>query len=130
MASPGARPRILPRQAVTTADGIDLCTDVYLPSTDEPRPAILVRTPYGRHMPLLIQVAVRLSRAGFSAVLQDCRGRYRSTGAYDLQLEATDSRNTLRWLARQEWCDGSAGLVGISISSLPNLMVASQPGPE
>ena len=127
MESLRARPRILPRQVVTTGDGAELCTDIYLPATDQPRPAILVRTPYGRHMPLLMQIALQLSRTGFCAVLQDCRGRYRSTGAYDLQLEAADSRNTLRWLAGQEWCDGRAGLVGISISSLPNLMVASQP---
>jgi uncharacterized protein len=119
------RPRIVPHQVVTTDDGADLCTDVYLPEAETARPAVLVRTPYGRSMPLLMQIALQLAGTGFCTVLQDCRGRYRSTGAYDLKLEATDTRASLRWLAGQDWCDGRVGLVGISISSLPNQMVAS-----
>jgi len=121
------RPRILARQVVTTGDGADLCTDVYLPETDLARPAILVRTPYGRSVPLLMQLALNLSRAGFCAVLQDCRGRYRSTGAYDLFQEVEDSHGTLTWLAGQPWCDGRVGLVGMSVSTLPNLLVVAEP---
>ena len=121
------RPRILARQMVETADGARLCSDVYLPEVEQARPAILVRTPYGRSVPLLMQLALQLARAGFCAVLQDCRGRHRSSGAYDLLCEEGDSRSTLRWLASQQWCDGRVGLVGISISSLPNLLVAARP---
>jgi putative CocE/NonD family hydrolase len=119
------RPRILPRQVVKADDGAELCTDVYLPEADAARPVVLVRTPYGRSVPLLMQIALQLAGGGFCAVLQDCRGRYRSTGAYDLNLEATDTRASLRWLAGQPWSNGRVGLVGISISSLPNQMVAS-----
>ncbi|MCP4655711.1 MAG: CocE/NonD family hydrolase [bacterium] len=121
------RPRILPRQMITARDGVELCTDVYLPETDAGRPAIVVRTPYGRTTPFLMRLALRLTRAGFCAVLQDCRGRYRSGGSFDLLSETNDSRDSLTWLARQPWCDGRAGLVGLSISGLPNLMVASEP---
>jgi hypothetical protein len=123
------RPRILPRQVVTTTDGAELCTDVYLPDTDEARATVLVRTPYGRSVPLLMQLALDLSKSGFCAVLQDCRGRYRSTGAYDLFQEVEDSHGTLAWLAGQPWCDGKVGLVGLSVSTLPNLLVVADPRP-
>lgn len=122
-----ARPRILAREVVTTLDGAELCTDVYLPDRTEARPAILVRTPYGRSVPLLMRIARQLARCGFCAVLQDCRGRYRSTGAYDLFHEVDDSHQTLRWLRDQEWCDGDVGLVGLSVSTLPNLLTAAAP---
>ena len=124
------RPRILPRQVVSTDDGADLCTDVYLPEGAAAVPTILMRTPYGRSVPLLMQTALQLAGGGFATVLQDCRGRFRSTGAYDLTLEANDTRSTLRWLAAQEWCDRRVGLVGISISSLPNLTVAARQRPD
>ncbi len=121
------KPRILSGIAVTTPDGADLVTDVYLPAAAGPRPAIVSRTPYGRTVPLLMHMALRLAGAGFAVVLQDCRGRYRSQGAYDLLMETRDSHHTLGWLTEQEWCDGRAGLLGISVSSLPNLMVACEP---
>lgn len=124
-----ARPRILAREVVTTPDGAELCTDVYLPAGDRARPTVLLRTPYGRSVPLLMQLCLFLARAGLCAVLQDCRGRFRSTGAYDLLHEVEDSHFTLAWLGEQPWCDGRVGLVGISVSTLPNLLVVAEPRP-
>lgn len=125
LAEPSAR--ILTQLGVPAADGTELATDVYLPERAVAAPAVLIRTPYGRTGPLLMRLALRLAAEGWCAVLQDCRGRYGSGGSFDLLSEAGDSRAALRWLGDQPWCDGQVGLVGISISGLPNLMVAAEP---
>ena len=123
-------PRILPRLAVPARDGVVLCTDVFLPETAEPRPAVLVRTPYGRNRPFLLQLAQRLSDAGLCAVLQDCRGRYQSGGIFDLMREESDSHDTLAWLAGQEWTTGEVGVVGVSIATFSNFLAAAREVPE
>lgn len=124
------RPRILPRQTVVTEDGVQLCTDVYLPPGPGPDPVVLVRTPYGRNMPFLLRMAMRLNQAGLAVVLQDSRGRYQSEGNYDWRLEERDGYDTLRWLAGQSWTNGRVGLVGLSISAHPNFKLAAGKVPE
>ena len=59
-----------------------MTTDIYLPETGEAWPTIVVRTPYGRHVPFLLLLAQRLDAAGFAVALQDSRGRYQSTGTF------------------------------------------------
>ncbi len=128
-ALPAARARILPQLAVPLRDGVELCTDVYLPAAEEPRPAVVVRTPYGRSRPFIMHLAQRLSGCGFCCVAQDCRGRHGSGGTYNLDLEEPDTRDTLTWLGEQAWSSGKVALLGISVSSFPNLRVAASPPP-
>lgn len=123
-----ARPRVRPRQAVPAHDGIKLCTDVYLPDA-ETAPAVLLRTPYGRHAVFLQALAVRLSRAGFAAVLQDSRGRYQSEGTFELTREHADGVATLEWLADEPWCDGRVAPIGLSITGYPSFRLAIDPVP-
>lgn len=123
------RPRILPRLAVAARDGVELCTDVYLPDTEEARPTVVVRTPYGRNRPFLMHLGRRLSERGFCLLVQDCRGRYSSGGSYDLGLEEHDTRDTLAWLAGQEWSTGSVGLLGVSVACLSNFRAAAAEPP-
>ncbi len=111
------KPRILPKQSVPTRDHVELCADVYLPKTDDPRPAVVVQTPYGRSVPFLLYLALRLSQAGYCAILQDCRGRRDSGGEYDWRRAADDGYDTLVWLKDQPWCDGTVGLIGLSTSA-------------
>src|SRR5262245_39635572 len=114
-----AAPRLLRRLRVAADDGAALCTDVFLPPGLNAAPAVLVRTPYGRHAPFLQLLALRLSRSGLAVVLQDGRGRYQSEGRYDLRSEAPDGQATLAWLAQQPWCDGRAAVAGVSIGGYP-----------
>ena len=123
-------PRILFRQQVPMRDGVHLCTDVYLPPDDGPRPAVVVRTPYGRNMQTLMRLAKSLNRSGCAVILQDCRGRYQSEGNFELELEAPDGLDTLGWAAQQPWCNGDLGLYGASIAAFPNYIVATSPLPE
>lgn len=124
------QPRILPRQPVRTRDGIELCTDVYLPAGGGPAPTVVARTPYGRALPTLLKMAMRLNRCGLAVVLQDCRGRYRSGGTYDWRREENDTYDTLAWIAQQGWADGTVGLYGMSITAHPNFFIAAAPWPS
>ena len=86
---------------VTTRDGESLATDVYLPRGDGPFPVLLERTPYGRRgtnhadyskasqSPLCkAEVARLFTAAGFGYVIQDCRGRFDSSGVFEKYIHA------------------------------------------
>ncbi len=124
-----AQKRLLPRQRVRVRDGIHLVTDVYLPADGGPAPAVVTRTPYGRNMPVLLKMALLMSQAGYAVLVQDSRGRYQSEGEYSWWLEGNDTFDTLSWVAEQSWANGDVGLLGMSISSYPNFLVASYPPP-
>lgn len=103
--------------AVRLRDGTRLHTDVYLPRSARRVPAILIRTPYDKTHPdtLLPELAVRLVDAGFAVVLQDVRGKIRSTGrAVPFADEAADAHQVLDWLTAQPWSDGVVGCWGNS----------------
>ena len=122
--------RILFRQQVAMRDGVHLCTDVYLPPQTGARPTVVVRTPYGRHMQILMRLAKSLNNSGCAVVMQDCRGRYQSEGVYALDQEEPDGIDTLAWIAEQDWCNGKIGLYGTSIAAHPNYFVATSPLPD
>ncbi|WP_326525509.1 CocE/NonD family hydrolase [Sphingomonas sp.] len=113
---------------VPMRDGVRLATDVYLPAGDGPFPVLLERTPYDkrgtnhgdftraapepRSKP---EIARWFADAGYAFVLQDCRGRYGSEGAFTKYLsEGDDGVDTLAWLRDQPWCDGRIGTLGLS----------------
>ncbi|HEX4953125.1 MAG TPA: CocE/NonD family hydrolase [Thermoanaerobaculia bacterium] len=121
--------RILFGRRVRARDGVELATDVYLPDDDTPRPAIVVRTPYGRNLPFLLRLASQLRLRGYAVVTQDSRGRYQSQGVYNLETEERDTFDTLEWLGEQTWADGRVALIGISITGYPNLLAAAAPPP-
>lgn len=103
-----------------TRDGLVLRADVWRPYTDEPVPAIVIRTPYDKasnHSVLFPPVAA--ARAGFAVVIQDVRGRFASEGEHwpglDLwQTEGDDGEDTLEWIASLPWSNGTAGTFGPS----------------
>ena len=113
---------------VTTRDGEKLATDVYLPSGPGPFPVLLERTPYGRRgtnhadysqaSPSPIskpKVAEHFAAAGFAYVIQDCRGRFDSSGVFEKYVhESADGLDTLQWVLQQPWCDGHIGTLGFS----------------
>lgn len=103
--------------SVPMRDGVLLAADIYRP----PRrrvPTILLRTPYDRQ--LLVQRINEIdplmaTRRGFAVVLQDVRGRYGSSGAFEpLAPDAADGADSIAWIRRQPWSDGCAMMVGAS----------------
>jgi hypothetical protein len=118
-------------QYVSTRDGVNLATDLYLPPGNGPFPVILERTPYDKTAPSRSErtaaVAQPRSRAevaryfgahGYAVAYQDCRGRYRSGGQFTKYLsEPADGADTVEWLVRQGWCDGRVATMGLSYAA-------------
>jgi putative CocE/NonD family hydrolase len=99
-------------------DGVRLGADLWLPNTKEPVPAILFRTPYDRsaYNPDVLRPQ-QCVEAGFSAVVQDMRGRFGSEGDWEplnWAQEGTDSYDTIEWIAAQSWCSAAVGMSGLS----------------
>ena len=116
-------------QMVPMRDGTRLATDVYLPGTAKgPSPAILIRTPYGKNG--FERQAVPTCRRGYALVVQDMRGRFDSEGNDALVFhndgwgERRDGHDTIDWIAKQTWCDGSVATYGASAMGITQNMLA------
>ncbi|MGY5005915.1 CocE/NonD family hydrolase [Streptomyces griseus] len=109
---------------VPTPDGIALATDVCLPDGTRPRPAVVIRTPYGRdaHRAELRGWAAH----GFAALAQDVRGRHGSPGEWHPYRghEMADGTATVAWVRAQAWSSGEVVAVGASYAAHCALVTA------
>ncbi len=98
-------------------DGVELTADLLLPEGEGKFPTILVRTPYGR-----ANEAIKgewWAKRGYAYLAQDCRGRHDSGGEWDpFMNERKDGYDTLDWIAKQSWSNGSVGMIGGSYGGL------------
>lgn len=64
---------------------------------------------------------------GYAVVNLDVRGAGRSDGVGDLlsDLEARDLHDVIEWIARQPWCDGGVGMIGVSYLAISQYKVAA-----
>ena len=100
---------------VPMRDGVLLSADIYRPQADGPFPSLLVRTIYDNQWDRYLAWAVRFVERGYAVVLQDCRGRHDSDGAWEPYIhEAEDGYDTQQWIGGQAWCDGTIGTFGVS----------------
>ncbi len=124
---------------VEMRDGVCLATDIYLPANREgPFPAILERTPYGKHKPSRSELraganapmtreetAAEFCGAGYALIFQDCRGRYRSEGVFTkYTAEGADGYDAIAWVAAQPWCSGKVCTMGLSYCAHTQLAAA------
>ena len=96
---------------VPMRDGVRLATDVYRVPGVERAAVVLVRTPYDKSKQK--SAAEQFVKAGYTAVIQDCRGGFASEGVlipYD--SEGPDGYDCLEWLTKQPWCNGRIGMWG------------------
>jgi uncharacterized protein len=109
-------------------DGVRLATTVALPAREPPVPAVLFRTPYGRHTFAKGTLGIEpehLRAAGYAVVAQDVRGRGDSQGTFGfLAQERQDGQDTLRWLLARPWSDGRVATVGASYPGRAQLLLA------
>ncbi len=110
-------------------DGVELLTDLYLARPVEPRPAVLIRTPYGRTIPWGLVARVFAER-GYHAVIQSCRGTFGSGGTLAYAAEAGDGRAAADWIVTQRWSNGDIGTIGPSYLSLVQWALASTRPPQ
>jgi hypothetical protein len=110
-------------------DKVKLAVDLYLPETDQKVPLILYRTPYGKE--LMELNGKYWARRGYACAIQDCRGRFKSGGAWvPFMNEAADGADTIEGLAVQPWCSGKVGMIGGSYLGWVQWWAASRNPPH
>ena len=118
------------RQTVEVAmrDGIRLATDIYGADPAQRKPVLLARTPYDKTG--LRGRAESYARRGYVVVIQDCRGRFASQGAYTpYNNDKQDSYDTLDWIRIQPWSNGRCGMFGGSHLGLVQWLAAGEGSP-
>lgn len=115
---------------VPMRDGVRLHTRIWRPSGEGPFPVVLERG-YGSGF---VPHADAFTRAGYAYVGQATRGHGNSEGAEgeDRRFfdDARDGYDTLDWVARQPWCDGSIAMYGKSYQAITQLLVAPERHPN
>ena len=119
---------------VPMRDGTRLATDLYIPTKDgkplENIPAVLMRTPYGKHAWGTARHTF-FAKHGYLSVAQDVRGCFQSEGNLVWhQQEAKDGYDTIEWLARHPLCNGRVGTHGPSYMCSAQLAAATQTPPS
>lgn len=123
---------------ITMPDGIELAARVWRPrdSDNTPVPAILEYIPYRRRDLTRARDAVMhpwFAGHGYASVRVDMRGSGDSDGLLPdeyTRRELEDGCAVLRWLAEQPWCNGRAGMIGISWGGFNGLQIAAMQPPE
>lgn len=113
-------------------DGVALRADILLPSAEGRFPALVYRTPYGKQFALKeYKTFVKAVARGYAVIVQDVRGRYASDGEFvAYQNEGRDGYDTIEWVARQSWCDGSVGTFGLSYPGAVQWLAAVENPPH
>ncbi|RUX88488.1 MULTISPECIES: CocE/NonD family hydrolase, partial [unclassified Mesorhizobium] len=118
-------------------DGVKLAARVWLPEDAEadPVPAILEYLPYRKRDGTVERDALThpyFAGHGYAGVRVDMRGSGDSEGLCKgeyLKQEQDDCLAVIEWLARQSWCSGSVGMIGISWGGFNGLQVAARRPP-
>jgi predicted acyl esterase len=114
-------------------DGARLAGTLYQPAGDGPFAALLEALPYRKDDVTESYRAtyVRFATAGFAVLRLDLRGTGSSTGVATDEypdVERTDLRSAIRWLAAQPWSTGRVGMFGTSYSGFNSLQMAAAVG--
>jgi len=116
---------------VPAADGVPLRTDHYIPQLTGPRPALLVRTPYGRGFPWAFLFGGLFAERGYHVVIQSCRGTGGSGGTYQpWQHEREDGQAAVAWLRQQDWFTSELATIGPSYLGYTQWALAADAPPE
>lgn len=119
------------RVPVPMRDGVVLLADHYAPVTDEPRPTVLMRCPYGRGPEYGLIIAQPYAERGYHVLLQSTRGTFGSGGDFfPVVHEAQDGQDTVAWLRGQDWFDGRLATAGPSYLGFVQWALAIDPPPE
>jgi putative CocE/NonD family hydrolase len=115
-----------------TRDGFVLFSDHYAPVvSDSGRATILIRTPYGRGLPVNVLWARTFAARGYHVILQSCRGTQDSAGTFEpFVREADDAQDTIVWLREQPWFNGALATIGMSYLAFTQWALLADPPPE
>ncbi|GGK25053.1 hydrolase [Streptomyces camponoticapitis] len=115
-----------------TRDGFVLVSDHYSPVVSGSDSAtILIRTPYGRGLPVDALWARTFAARGYHVILQSVRGTVDSTGTFEPMVrEAEDAQDTIVWLREQSWFNGKLATLGMSYLAFTQWALLADPPPE
>ncbi|MFF7602497.1 CocE/NonD family hydrolase [Streptomyces mirabilis] len=115
-----------------TRDGFVLISDHYAPANANSDSAtILIRTPYGRGLPVNALWGRTFAARGYHVILQSCRGTFGSTDAFQPMVrEAEDAQDTIVWLREQPWFNGNLATMGMSYVAFTQWALLGDPPPE
>ncbi len=116
---------------ITLGDGTRLAARLWLPAVGGPVPAILEYLPYRRRDRHRVDDSLThpfFAGHGYAAIRVDMRGAGDSDGImrdeYTPQ-EWRDAVEVIEWIARQDWCSGAVGMIGLSWSGFNALQIAA-----
>jgi len=128
---------VLENEWIPLPDGQRMAARIWLPrdARQRPVPAIFEYLPYRkrdltRHRDDLTHGW--FASHGYACVRVDMRGSGESDGVIRDQYreqELADGEEAIRWIARQPWCDGAVGMMGISWGGFNSLQVAARRPP-
>ena len=119
---------------IELADGCRLAARIWLPvdADASPVPAILEYLPYRKRDATAERDTLThpyFAGHGYACVRVDMRGSGESDGLLldeYLKQEQDDALEVIAWLARQPWCTGAVGMIGISWGGFNGLQVAAR----
>ena len=120
------------------SDGVRLAARIWLPEGVEakPVPGILEYIPYRKRDGTAYRDSIThpyIAGHGYACVRVDLRGSGESDGVLTdeyLEQEQQDGLEVLRWIAKQPWCNGVLGIMGISWGGFNALQIAAYHPPE
>ena len=140
---------------VPMRDGVRLAVDIFRPESEDRFPALLAYGCYGKEleeMGLTFPPQARPSPLwdgcieggdtkyivprGYAHIVADARGTGKSEGEFSGfigtggDFEGKDCYDLVEWIAKQEWCDGNVGMVGISYLAASQVMAAIEQPPH
>ncbi len=127
------RVRVIEHVRIQMPDGIQLAARIWLPENANaaPVPAILEYIPYRRRDSTRARDNVMhgwFAGHGYACARVDIRGSGDSGGVLTdeyLQSELDDGCTVIDWLAKQSWCNGRVGMIGISWGGFNGLQIAA-----
>ncbi|MGR3621365.1 CocE/NonD family hydrolase [Pseudophaeobacter sp.] len=111
-------------------DGRRLAARMWLPQVERAVPAILEYLPYRKGdgtAPRDETTHTVFAGEGYACIRVDIAGTGDSEGVFDdeySEQELSDGEAVLAWIAAQDWCDGSIGMIGISWGGFNGLQLA------
>ncbi len=130
--------RVIDHQWIPLSDGVRLAARLWLPEDADrhPVPAIIEYIPY-RHRDFTLPrdelIHPWFAGHGYAAIRLDIRGSGNSEGQpmdEYVAREQADMIEALAWIAAQDWCTGTCGMIGISWGGFSALQTAFHAPPE
>lgn len=118
---------------IVMSDGCRLSARVWMPANvaQKPAPVILEHLPYRKRDGTIVRDQFThpwFAGHGYVCIRTDMRGNGESEGLMDdeyTEQELKDAVEVIEWAAKQPWCNGSVGMMGISWGGFNGLQVAA-----